>query len=158
MVREAEGPNILDDIDFGRKDATSASEAGSISNIPNADGQYANKLREKGFDDNEIVALAAIHAFGTVWDPKKLDISKYPKLDNYYYKTLLSSKDPVVLQRELTSDDALRVIVEKYAQDQKAFHDAFGKAMIKLTHLGHESLNATENLFEAMPAPLRAYF
>jgi hypothetical protein len=53
-------------------------------------------LKAKGFSDDEIVALASVEAFGEVWDPKKLDTSKYPKLDNYYYKQLLSGGNSIV--------------------------------------------------------------
>ena len=88
VVREAEGPNILPDITYGRKDAQNESEAGDVKNIPKQ-GEYRSNLKAKGFSDDEIVALASVEAFGEVWDPKKLDTSKYPKLDNYYYKQLL---------------------------------------------------------------------
>ena len=135
VVREAEGPNILDDISYGRKDATSEEEAGKVSNIPTS-GNFRANLKAKGFNDDEIVALAAVEAFGVVWDPKKKDASKYPKLDNYYYKQLLASGDGLVLQKALIGDAELRVIVEKYAQDEKAFHLSFGKAFVKLSNLG----------------------
>jgi hypothetical protein len=45
-----------------------------------------SNLKAKGFDAQEIVALASIEAYGTVMDPKKLDTSKFPKLDNFFYK------------------------------------------------------------------------
>lgn len=59
----------------------------------------------------------------------------------------------VILQKELTADADLKAIVEKYAQDQKAFHDSFGHAFIKLSNLGHSEDNLTnvENLLEAHP-------
>jgi catalase (peroxidase I) len=65
----------------------------------------------------------------------------------------LTGGSDVLLQRELTSDSELKGIVEKYAQDQKAFHDAFGQAFIKLTNLGQDadSLVNVENLLEAHP-------
>jgi hypothetical protein len=34
VVREAEGPNILSDLSYGRKDATSEAEAGDPSSLP----------------------------------------------------------------------------------------------------------------------------
>ena len=125
-MREAEGPNILADISYGRKDATGEAQAGDVKLIPSVGSNYVSNLKAKGFDNNEIVALAAVEAFGVVWDPKKRDTSKYPKLDNFFYKQLLTNGSDVVLQRELTSDAELKAIVEKYAQDQKAFHDSFG--------------------------------
>lgn len=115
VVREAEGPNILDDISYGRKDAKIESEAGDVSKIPIVGANYVSNLKAKGFEENEIVALAAVEAFGTVWDPKRLDTSKYPKLDNFYYKQLLTGGNNIVLHRELTTDASLKAIVEKYA-------------------------------------------
>lgn len=110
-------------------------------------------MKAKGFTDDEIVSLASVEAFGVVWDPKKLDTSKYPKLDNYYYKQLLSGGNSIVHQRELTSDAELRAIVEKFAQDQKAYHASFGAAFLKLSNLGHdaEGLTNVESLLDKHP-------
>ena len=72
VVREAEGPNILDEITFGRVDAVDEKETGSVDNIPTP-SNFKSNLQAKGFTDNEIVALAAVEAFGVVWDPKKKD-------------------------------------------------------------------------------------
>ena len=153
VVRESEGPNILDELAYGRQDAKSEAEAGDASKIPAVGQSYVSNLKAKGFDGQEIVALASIEAFGTVCDPKRRDTSKYPKLDNFYYKQLLTSGSDVVLQRELTSDAELKAVVEKFAQDQKAYHEAFGQAFIKLTNLGHdeETLTNVENLLEDHP-------
>lgn len=153
VVREADGPNILADISYGRKDAKTESDAGDVKQIPIVGSSWVSNLRAKGFENNEIVALASVEAFGVVWDPKKLDTSKYPKLDNFYYKQLLTGSSNVVLQRELTADADLKAIVEKYAQDQKAFHDSFGAAFVKLSNLGQseDELTNVENLLEAHP-------
>jgi hypothetical protein len=154
VIREAEGPNILDDISYGRVDAKNESEAGSPSQIPSAfDGNYTSALKAKGFDNDEIVALAAVEAFGCAWDPKKKDSSKYPKLDNYYFKRLLDPSSGVVLQAELTGNADLKAIVEKFAQDEKAYHATFGKAFLKLSDLGQDTENLTnvEHLLEAHP-------
>ena len=152
VIREAEGPNILNDITYGRKDAATEAEAGDVSKIPSVTAGYVANLKAKGFDDAEIVALASVEAFGLVWDPKKKDTSKYPKLDNYYYKQLLGSSK-VILQQELTGASDLKAIVEKFAQDQKAYHEAFGKAFVKLSTLGQdeESLVNVESLLEKHP-------
>jgi catalase (peroxidase I) len=58
-----------------------------------------------------------------------------------------------LLQRELTTDADLKAIVEKYAQDQKAFHDSFGAAFVKLSNLGQaeDELVNVENLLEIHP-------
>lgn len=115
VVGEAEGPNMIPDITYGRTDAKTEAEAGSVDNIPSA-GNFASNLKAKGFDSEEVVALASIPAFGKVWDPKKRDTSKYPKLDNYYYKQLLSSNSgDIILSGDLTGDQELKVIVEKFA-------------------------------------------
>ena len=153
VVTESEGPNILDDLSYGRQDAKSEGESGDVAKIPSAGNNYVSNLKAKSFDGQEIVALASIEAFGQVWDPKKRDTTKYPKLDNFYYKQLLTSGSDVVLQRELTSDADLKAVVEKFAQDQKAYHQAFGQAFIKLTNLGHDedSLTNVENLLEDHP-------
>ena len=152
VVREAEGPNILSDITYGRVDAKNETEAGDVKQIPVVGSSWVSNLKAKGFENGEIVALASVEAFGVVWDPKKLDTSKYPKLDNYYYKQLLTGSN-VLLQKELTSDADLKTIVEKYAQDQKAFHESFGSAFIKLSNLGQaeEELTNVENLLEVHP-------
>ena len=153
VVREAEGPNILADITYGRNDAKTEAEAGDVKQIPVIGSSWVSNLKAKGFENNEIVALASVEAFGIVWDPKKRDTSKYPKLDNFYYKQLMNGSSNVILQRELTGDADLKAIVEKYAQDQKAFHDSFGSAFIKLSNLGQteEELTNVENLLEAHP-------
>lgn len=86
VIREAEGPNILDDISYGRQDVKTEAEAGDASKIPSLGSNYVSNLKAKGFDDSEIVALASVENFGCIWDPKKRDTSHFPKLDNYYYK------------------------------------------------------------------------
>ena len=62
---------------------------GDVANIPNA-SNYAQSLNSRGFDSEEIVALASLETFGEVNDPVKRDSSQYPKLDNYVYKQLLA--------------------------------------------------------------------
>ncbi len=96
VVREAEGPNILNDFAYGRKDVTKESEVGDTKLIPNA-SNYKENLRAKGFSDEEIVALASIEGFGIITDPKQASVSKYPKLDNYLYKTILSGSTQFTL-------------------------------------------------------------
>jgi hypothetical protein len=54
---------------------------------------YRSVLQAKGFEDEEIVALAYVHAFGVVEDPSRKDGTIYTKFDNYYYKSLLTGKD-----------------------------------------------------------------
>jgi hypothetical protein len=75
----------------------------------------------------------------------------YPKLDNFYYKELAAGKE-VVLHSALKTK-AMKEIVDKFAQDKKAYHAAFGKAFLKLSNLGFESdqLSSVENLLEDHP-------
>jgi hypothetical protein len=141
VIKEAEGPNLLNSWAYGRKDVTNESEAGSVELIPK-ESNFRSNLQAKGFTDDEIVALASVEAFGVVWDPIKKDTSKYPKLDNYYYKQISTGKN-VVLSGPLTKDQDLKTIVEKYAADEKAYHEAFGRAFLKLVNLGHEDEQLT---------------
>jgi hypothetical protein len=113
VIREAEGPNLLDDFAYGRKDLIKESDAGDVKSIPTA-ANYVQNLTAKGFTHDEIVALASIEVFGHLWDPKVAEQTVYPKLDNYYYKCLLSGKN-IHLQSQLTSDESLKLIVEKFA-------------------------------------------
>lgn len=143
---------MLNSITYGRIDATTEKEAGDVKQIPRQ-GEYRKNLQAKGFTDDEIVALGSLDAFGEVWDPKKRDSSKYPKLDNYYYKQLLTGDAKIVHQREFTTDADLKSLVDKFAQDEKAYHAAFSSAFIKLSLLGHESdaLNHVETLLNDHP-------
>ena len=86
-LKEAEGPNIIPEIEYGRKDATKA-DAKLLQNVPTNE-KIADRLTALDFDENEIVALSAIKALGTVWDPVKKSGSIYPKLDNYFFKQVL---------------------------------------------------------------------
>lgn len=144
---------MLNDFSYGRNDVASEALAGDVGNIPNISSNFRSNLKAKGFDDSEIVALAAIEAFGVVWDPKKKDTSKFPKLDNYYFKQLLTINNDIVLHNELTGSKEMKDIVEKYASDQKTFHQTFAKAFIKLSNLGHEDeiLINVENLLHDHP-------
>lgn len=36
------------------------------------------------------------------------------------------------------NDNELKNSVEKYAEDETAYHDSFASAFVKLLHLGHE--------------------
>lgn len=64
IIKESEGPNMLDDIDYGRKDAKSIGK-GSINAVPNMQN-FKDVLEAKGFSNEEIVALSYIPAFGVV--------------------------------------------------------------------------------------------
>lgn len=118
-------------------------EAGDVNQIPTADN-YKSNLSAKGFDNDEIVALASVETFGIVKDPKKLDSSKFPKLDNYVYKTLLTQQTPSEVANALNQDSELKEIIQKFADDQTAYKQAFGSAFTKLIHLGHDIDDLTD--------------
>ena len=88
-IKELEGPNIIPEISYGREDVQNKEQAGKVENIP-TEQNFKSKLSEKGFTDEEIVALASIFAIGKVEDPLKMSGTVYPKLDNYYYKSLFT--------------------------------------------------------------------
>ena len=83
---------MLDDFFYGRKDAASASDCNSLSNLP-TNNNFADCLKDKGFNNEQTVALAICDAFGVVQDPAHARSSIFPKFDNYYYKKLLTSSD-----------------------------------------------------------------
>ncbi|XP_010482534.1 PREDICTED: peroxidase 66 [Camelina sativa] len=56
--------------------------------------------------------------------------------DNVYYKQILSGKGVFVSDQTLLGDSRTKKIVEKYAQDQKAFFREFAAAMVKLGNIG----------------------
>lgn len=47
-IQWAEGPVMLDDYFYGRKDAASADECNALTNLP-TENNYADCLKEKGF-------------------------------------------------------------------------------------------------------------
>ena len=118
-IQAAGGPVMLDDFFYGRKDAASAGECHPLSNIPTANN-YVECLKEKGFTDEQIVALTSVEAFGIVQDPAHVSGSIFPRFTNHYYKSLLSSSDADQLPhaRALLGSEDLRTIVEKYAGDE----------------------------------------
>lgn len=94
-IQWADGPVMLDEFAYGRKDASSAEECGSTSQV-SSDAYVAN-LQAKGFSDEEIVALASVEAFGITRDPEQARWSAFPKFDNYYYKQVLTNAQGVPL-------------------------------------------------------------
>ena len=142
-IQAANGPVMLDEFAFGRKDANSVEEAGDYQSIPThgSSTQFVSYLKERGFSDEEIVALASVEAFGSVNDPKRAQLSSFPVLDNFYYKQLLtvSDKDAGSLPhyKELNSSQDLIQIVQKYADSQGEYHKTFKQAFVKLCDIGY---------------------
>jgi|TARA_B110000285_G_C14841641_1_gene475645 hypothetical protein len=81
----ADGPVMLDELLYGRKDAKSVDQCGKLESVPSS-SNYVSNLQAKGFTEEEIVALASVEAFGVCRDPEQARWSSHPKLDTYYYK------------------------------------------------------------------------
>lgn len=84
-IQWADGPVMLDEFMYGRRDAQSADECGKLESVPTS-STYVSNLQAKGFSDEEIVALASVEAFGVLRDPNQARWSSHPKFDTYYYK------------------------------------------------------------------------
>lgn len=80
---------MLDDFAWGRRDATSEAECGSLEGVPRPNN-YISRLEDLGFDDNEIVALANCESFGVDVPAAHSRWSSHPKFNNYLYKLLLT--------------------------------------------------------------------
>jgi len=80
---------MLDEFAWGRKDATSEAECGSLDLVPQPNG-YIKRLGDLGFDSNEIVALATCETFGVSRNAARSRWSSHPKFNNYLYKSLLT--------------------------------------------------------------------
>lgn len=86
VLKEAQGPNVLNEFAYGRKDISSSDKAiGDVSNIPNA-SNYRSNLQAKGFTDEEIVALASLEALGHLHDPELGKTTYFDKLDNRFFQ------------------------------------------------------------------------
>lgn len=137
-IQEAGGPVMLDDFSFGRKDAATASECGSIKNVP-SEKNYVSHLTTLGFSEKEIVALASIESFGIHRDPKQSRWSSHPKFETYFYKQLLTSSDPLPLKEALLGSPSLKETVEHFAENKADYDKSFKEAFVKLCDLGHSS-------------------
>lgn len=133
---------MLDEFAFGRKDAETLAECGTLKSIPRG-SKYVDGMVAKGFTPSEVVALAAIEAFGVVQDPSQARWSTFPKFDTYYYKQLLSGDD-VPLKDALLATPELREEVEKFAQSKGEWDATFRTAFSKLCDLGHSGDELTD--------------
>ena len=152
VIKEAEGPDMTLDWKYGRKDVKNASQAGDVNQIPTG-SNFKENLRGKGFENEEIVALASIQTFGLIQDPKKSDISKFPKLDNFVFKHALTKGTNSQEMDAVARDNELNEIVKKFAEDNKAYHQSFKAAFVKMINLGHDEadLNEIESLMDNWP-------
>ena len=85
-ITAAQGPVMLDQFFYGRKDALLESECGPVPLTLPKGGDFVSHLQSLNFSEEEIVALASIDAFGVIEDPEHSRWSNFAKLDNYYYK------------------------------------------------------------------------
>lgn len=85
MIKEADGPNLQRELTYGRRDVVNANELGDPNNIPNA-SNYRQSLQSRGFNDEEIAALASVESFGLVQDPSFAELSSHLRIDNFFYK------------------------------------------------------------------------
>lgn len=58
-IQWAGGPNLLHDYHYGRVDAASEADCGSVTPLPDS-SDYVSTMHSKGFSDSELVALANI--------------------------------------------------------------------------------------------------
>ena len=154
---------------FGRIDAASSADSveGAEGRLPDGD-KGLDHLRAifypKGFTDEEIVALSGAHTVGRcVPDRSGFDgpWTEAPlAFDNEYFKDMLSKEyveetapnGKVQMRHEatgtimLTSDLALlldpdfKVHVERFAEDEAAFHAAYALAWVRMQELGTDGL------------------
>jgi hypothetical protein len=125
---------MLDEFYYGRKDAASAQECGSTKEV--SQSSYVANLQAKGFTEEEIVALASVEGFNVTRDPEQARWSSFPKFDNFYYKQVLTNAQGVPLSQALNSSPALMQHVQKFAEDNAAYHASFKKSFVKLCDLG----------------------
>ena len=79
----ANGPVMLDEFFYGRKDA--ATESDCQGSFPSSVNESMSRLHAAGLTSEQIVALANIEAFNVVRDPAQARWSTRPRFDNYYY-------------------------------------------------------------------------
>jgi hypothetical protein len=145
------------ELKWGREDCQSDAEAQTYSGTaPNpSDGVTAFKdnFLNKGFTDEEIVALSYIYAFGTVRHPNQVLRSNSPIFNNYYYKHLMTGADATGSIDTVLRDDSFAEHVERFATDKTAFYSTFAQGFHKMINLGHDEskLNMFEDFMDDHP-------
>ena len=137
-IFHAQGPDLIAFAKSGRKDTDSVEGFGSLP-IP-CDGvtAFVDNWHSKGFEDNEIVALSYLYAFGRVMHPNQKIRSSDPYFDNYWYKHLMSDAEAVASWDTVLRDSRFAEHVELFAQDKKEFYSQFTDAWHKMSYLGHD--------------------
>ncbi|KAL5219588.1 hypothetical protein ABZP36_020272 [Zizania latifolia] len=99
---------------------------------------------QMGLSDKDIVALSGGHTLGRCHKDRSGFEGPWTRnplqFDNTYFKELLSGDKEGLLQlpsdKALLSDPTFRPLVEKYAEDEKAFFEDYKEAHLKLSELG----------------------
>jgi catalase (peroxidase I) len=166
-IKEMGGPDVK--FRVGRKDAASVAESVPEGRHPDGDKE-SDHLREvfyrMGLSDKDIVVLSGAHTVGMchadrsgfdgAWTEQPL------KFDNSYFVDMLNKKwEPettakgcpqfknesgesktimLISDLAMIKDDKMRILVEKYAADEKLFFDDFAVSYQKLTELGAKDL------------------
>lgn len=138
-VRITGGPLI--DVPIGRTDAQQGDPLNRLPDEKLSATEQIVVFESKGLNPQELVALLGSHTLGGkgFGDPLTFD--------NQYYSSLLdkpweNKADDMAVMIGLPSDHVLpddptcRPYIERYANDQDAFHEDFKAAYLKLTSLG----------------------
>ena len=100
---------------------------------------FVDAWHQKGFEDNEIVALSYLYAFGRVQHPNQTQRTAHAYFDNYWYSHLMSSAPETASYDKVLRDDRFAEKVEEFATNKKAFYKEFEQAWNKMSNLGLES-------------------
>ena len=142
-IQDAQGPDFGNNVKFGRVEAT-AEEAATFTPPPNpADGtaSWLEGMQERGFEQDEIVALAYTWAFGVVQHKNQTMRSSHAYFDNYWFRFLTSSTQSTGPIDEIIRDDRFSENVELFGQDKKAFYETYTRAFIKASYRGTDEAN-----------------
>ena len=138
-IQFADGPIMLDEFAWGRKDATTVEECGSLDHVPQPSG-YIQRLGNLGFESNEIVALANCESFGIDQSTTHSRWSSHPAFNNHLYKLLLTqsgAKHP--FHDVFMNNAATKEHVQNFAENREEFNIVFKRAFVKLSELGTDS-------------------
>ena len=125
---------MLNDYYYGRNDAETEKECGSHLKIQS--NKSVDKLEAMGFTKAEMVALVSIETFD-------LPGSGHSRLDNCYYKSILSGGDGP-FKKYLLDGGELQEVVQEFADDNSAYHKTFKQSFNKLVLLGHDVEKLTD--------------
>jgi len=93
--------------------------------------------------EEEQIAFLSTAAIGLVGDEVRVKHQFQPVLDNQYFKQVAKGNDELPFAQVVKKNND---ILQKFAQDNKAFKEAYGKAFIKLSEWGHNDLTELSEL------------